>query len=111
MSGYDIFKKAILRLSYGNYENNLIAKALEFINQICIDLKLPVIDNISNTLEASPEYIEAVCLGLAMLLTLSEGDSEKNRVYTNLYNAKRAALLSKTTCIEDVLPNLKSGGE
>lgn len=111
MSGYDIFKKALLRLSYTKFENNLSVKALEFINQICIDLKLPAVENLSQEMNLSADIAEAVCCGLAMLLSLSEGDSEKNRIYTNMYNSKRAAVLSKTTYVEDVLPNFENGGE
>ncbi len=111
MSGYDIFKKALLRLSYTDYQNKLSVKALEFLNQILIDLKLKPLEHISQKTDFSPDIAEAVCCGVAMLLTLSEGDSEKNRIYTNLYNSKRAGILSKTTYVEDVLPNFMNGGE
>ncbi len=110
MSGYDLFKKALVRLSYTNSYNKLSNKALEFINQICIDLKLPTIESLSDKIEQENEIKEALCCGIAMLLTLSEGDSEKNSIYTNLYNSKRAAVLSKVTYVEDVLPKTQNGG-
>ena len=110
MTGYDIYKKALVRLSYKDFENKLSLKALEFINQICIDLKLPNVQSLSQNIDFSADVAEAVCLGLMMLLTLSEGDSEKNIIYTNLYNAKRASVLSKIVYVEDVLPNTQNGG-
>lgn len=110
MTGYDIYKKAILRLSYKDFENKLSVKALEFINQICTDLKLPNIESLNRNINCSPDVIEAVCCGLTMLLALSEGDSEKNIIYTNLYNSKRASVLSKIVCVEDVLPKTQNGG-
>ena len=110
MTGYDIYRKALLRLSYKDYENKLSAKALEFINQICTDLKIANIESINENINCSADVSEAVCCGLAMLLTLSEGDSVKNNVYTNMYNSKRASVLSKTIYIEDVLPNIENGG-
>lgn len=110
MTGYDIYKKALVRLSYKDFENKLSIKALEFINQICNDLKMPTIQSLSQNLDCSSDRIEAVCCGLMMLLTLSEGDSEKNNIYTNIYNSKRASVLSKTVYVEDVLPNIESGG-
>lgn len=110
MSGYDIFRKVMLRLSYTDTYNKLSVKALEFINQICIDLKIPVIESLSEKIEQNSEVLEALCCGVAMLLTVSEGDSEKNSLYTALYNSKRASVLSKVTLVEDVLPNLQNGG-
>ena len=111
MSGYDIFKKSLLRLSYNDYENNLSVKALEFLNQILIDLKLSPLQSLSRTVDFSPEIIEAITLGLSMFLSLIEGDSEKNRIYTSLYNSKRASILSNTTFVSDVLPKIENGGE
>lgn len=110
MTGYDIYKKALVRLSYKDFENKLSVKALEFINQICIDLKVPAVQSLSQNIEISADIAEVVCLGLMMLLSLSEGDSEKNIIYTNLYNAKRASVLSKIVYVEDVLPNTQNGG-
>lgn len=110
MTGYEIYNKAITRLGYkssGNDEvldSRIAGRASEFINQILLDLKLDAISHISEPVNCSEEMCEALCCGVAMLLSLSEGDTNKNVIFTALYNAKRAAALSKTAFIEDNLP-------
>ena len=111
MSGYEIFKKAILRLGYdGALNKSFDERSLELLNQIASDLKLPIIENLVQPLLLTPEQNEALCCGLAMLLALSEGDAEKNEIFANIYNSKRAALLSEQQKIQDVLPGM-AGGE
>lgn len=110
MNGYEIFKKAILRLGYDEALNKSFdERSLELLNQITADLKLSVIENLVQPLLFTPEQNEALCCGLAMLLALSEGDAEKNQIFANLYNAKRAALLSEQQKIQDVLPTMVGG--
>ena len=113
MSGYDIYKKALLRLGYNSsgINDNKISMAKELINQVLNDLKLEEINEMSSKIKASKSYLEAVCCGLAMLLSLSEGDSAKNQLFCDLYNAKRAAILSEISLIEDKLPIAGSGDE
>lgn len=113
MSGYDIYKKALLRLGYNDagINDSKISIAKELINQILSDLRLEPINEMSYKIKASRDHLEAVCCGLAMLLSLSEGDSAKNQLFTDLYNAKRAAILSEISFIEDKLPIAESGGE
>ena len=45
-----------------------------------------------------------------MLMAFSEGDTGKDKLFTEIYNAKRAALLSKTDYVIDNLPVTESGG-
>ena len=58
---------------------------------------------------ATEPQIEAVCYGTAMLLSLSEGETEQNRLFTQIYNAKRAAVLSEIQKIQDSLPTVSYG--
>ncbi len=109
MSGYDIFKRAVIRLGFSDYENRLSSRAIEFINQICIDLKINTVERLSQEIEISDELCEALCCGVAMLLSFSEGDSEKNKLYCDLYNSKRASVLSKVCFVEDTLPKMSGG--
>lgn len=109
MNGYEIFKRALIRLGFSDYENRLSSKALEFINQICLDLKLSTVKNLSEEIKLSSEQEEALCCGIAMLLSFSEGDSEKNKLYCDLYNSKRASVLSKVCFVEDTLPKMSGG--
>lgn len=114
MNGYELCEKAFLRLGFDN-ENNISLhnrssrRTLEFINQIAEDLKIKPLNELSEELELTREETEAVCSGVAMLFSLTEGETAKNQFYTDIYNAKRAAVLSKTLRIEDTLPTAESG--
>lgn len=110
MNGYEIYDKAALRLGYkgtgsnGVLDTRLMGRALEFINQIALDLKLSSVEDLSKNIACSAETAEALCCGVAMLMSLCEGDTSKNVIFTALYNAKRAAALSKTELVVDTLP-------
>lgn len=110
MNGYDVYDRAMIRLGYkatGKTEimdTGIIGRAVELINQIAIDLKLKAIDELSDNIECSAELSEALCCGVAMLISLCEADANKNVIFTALYNAKRAAVLSGKSFIEDTLP-------
>lgn len=113
MNGYDIYDRAIIRLGYKSTgkteitDSGIMIRAVEFINQIAIDLKLGPIKDLSDKIECSNEFSEALCCGVAMLISLSEGDANKNVIFTALYNAKRAAVLSSKAFIEDTLPTME----
>lgn len=110
MNGYEIYDKAALRLGYkgagsnGILDTRLMSRALEFINQIALDLKLKGVEDLCEDIDCSTESAEALCCGVAMLMSLCEGDVNKNVIFTALYNAKRTAVLSKTEKIVDNLP-------
>ena len=113
MNGYEIYDKAALRLGYkGTGENGVLdarimARSLEFINQIAADLKIFPVEDLSQKIDCSPEKTEALCCGVAMLMSLCEGDANKNVIFTAIYNAKRASVLSAKELIEDTLPSLE----
>lgn len=110
MNGYDLYKKAKARLgAIGGADEilsdtRLLERALELINQIAADLKLQTVTDLTQEIVCSDTKNEALCCGTAMLLALSEGDTAKNQLYTNIYNAKRAAALGEITRVEDRLP-------
>lgn len=105
MNGYSLYKKAILRLGYNDAENTRLAdRAGEFLNQILTDLKLENSRGLSCELDLTQEVSDAVVSGLAMLLALSEGDGERNELFSEIYNAKRATLLTASDKVSDVLP-------
>lgn len=110
MNGYDIYDRAMIRLGFKPAGKNeitdagIISRAVEFINQIAADLKLRFIEDLSDNIDCSAELSEALCCGVAMLISLSEGDANKNVIFTALYNAKRTAVLSEKSFIEDALP-------
>ncbi len=110
MSGYKIYKKVIARLGYNeSKDQKLLERALEAINQICADLKLPPASSLSEEITNDLQTEEAICCGAAMLLALNEGDGEKNRIFTEIYNSKRAGLLSCNDRVVDMLPVAESG--
>ncbi|MBE6787589.1 MAG: hypothetical protein E7537_04500 [Ruminococcaceae bacterium] len=110
MTGNEIYKRVLGLLGY--IENDIIIagqetlfkRALDIINQICVDLKIPQIKRLSEKVEASEEALDALCYGTAMIMCLVEGDGAKNQIFTAIYNAKRATALSKTEIIADKLP-------
>lgn len=115
MTGYDIYKKCLARLgnscslNEGLDDSGMINTALEAINQIALDLKLQEINSLSDQLNLDKKQIDALCSGVTMIIALSNGDTEKNNIYTTIYNAKRAMILADVSHIEDKLPISESG--
>ena len=107
MNGYDIYKKSLLRLGLEKNEQKFHEVGFEYLNQIAADLKLGEIKNLSDELILSDDLRETVVTGVTMLLTLNIGDTIQNKLYTNLYNAKRAKVLSSNDTVSDVLPYVK----
>ncbi|MBQ9965316.1 MAG: hypothetical protein IJP22_01135 [Clostridia bacterium] len=109
MSGLDILNKAILLLGYNqatfsDNKSDFNIRALDVINNICIDLGLTTIDSLTSIITADKRKFDALTTGVAMLLSLLEGDTNKNIIFTGLYNAKRAICLKTSSVVEDVMP-------
>ncbi len=107
MSGYDIYKKALARLGLQKSDQKFYEVGFEFLNQISADLKLGEIKSLSEDLILDDDLRETVITGLLMLLSLYIGDTIQNNLYTDLYNAKRAKVLSSNDTVMDVLPTAK----
>ena len=112
MKGYDIYKKASLRA--GITEKDILSdsftfKSAEYINQIANDLKIKGLNSLSENIECSPEKAEALCCGVAMLICLDIEDGSKAKVLTDIYNAKRASVLSGVSTVKDILPKPDGG--
>lgn len=111
MNGYDVYKKALTRLGYtAGDDRRLIEKAPELIGQIAADLRLEPPKDMSEDLKLKTDESEALCCGVAMMLSLYEGDGEKNKIFCELYNAKRAGVLRGSSVIVDSLPSVGSEG-
>ena len=105
MTGYDLLKKSLLRLGYENLKGeSFFERGIEAINQICNDLNVEEINNLADVISTTNEGIECLVIGIAMILSFAEGDSEKNQIFTPLYNAKRASFLSKIDYIVNKMP-------
>ncbi len=117
MTGYDIYKKVLSISGYSaldqaDFSQQVILERMpDIINQICFDLKIPTVNELENTIEATQKQIDALCYGVAMLLAVSEGETEKNKLFAQIYNAKRAAVLSETLLVEDKLPSVSYGDD
>ncbi len=112
MTGNEIYKRALGLLGYLNGDTeNFLKRALDIINQICLDLKIPALKRLSDTLQISNQKIDALCYGTAMLFALVEGDGAKNQLFASLYNSKRATALSCSEKIEDKLPHISYGDD
>ncbi len=109
MNGIEIINRAILLLGYNRNQfidnaNEFNIRALDILNNICLDLKLPSVASLNDVIHTSEIKLSAITTGVAMLLSLLIGDSNKNIIFTGLYNAKRAMSLKETGLISDVLP-------
>lgn len=115
MTGNDILSRVLNLLGYLNSWNtrtdneNLLKRAPDIINQICFDLKIPNITKLSDEIEATDKSLDALCYGTAMIMALVEGDGDKNKIFADIYNAKRAAALSCKDVIRDTLPKSDYG--
>lgn len=111
MTGNDIFETAVTLLGYTDFSrkfqdsSGLRERALCAINQITNDLCGAVaVDSLFDEIHLDAAYAAAAPYGVAMLLSLIDGDSDKNAMFSSIYNAKRAAAKCKGASISDVLP-------
>lgn len=115
MKGYEVYKRVLNLLGYMNNDdsitsdNALYKRALYAINQILTDLKQKEIEGMNDSIDISKVGGEALIYGVAMLLSLIGGDGERNRLFTELYNAKRSAALCEINTVSDVMPNVDGG--
>lgn len=115
MTGNDVFERVSNLLGYSNLhtvrtdKEKLLKRAHEIINQICLDLKIPQINRLSDEISTNRLSLDALCYGTAMLFSLIEGDGKMNKIFTDIYNAKRSAALSKKDIIDDKLPTVSYG--
>lgn len=115
MTGYDIYRRVLnisgcLNGGESSVEHQLLLERMpDIINQICLDLKIPQIKVLAQEMNISSKQEDALCYGTAMLLAVGESETEKNQLFTQIYNAKRAAVLSSSEVIEDTLPSVSYG--
>lgn len=115
MNGYELCERAHIRLGIANedgfaLQKNTSRRDLEFLNQILSDLKIEPLKELSDKIECAPNITEAICCGITMLISFCEGETEKNKHYTSVYNAKRAAVLGVAERVEDTIPTTEGGG-
>lgn len=114
MRGYDIYKRAMLLLGYeASMQNSEFERLFEVIfKQVAADLGISEINSAADELtDCDNARLDAAIYGTAMLISASHGDYERNRVFTDIYNAKRAAALKETAEIRDILPQAEVCGQ
>ena len=115
MTGYDVIRRAFNLLGYlGDGQDpctsdKTAANGFGFINQLLSDLKCHSISSLQDSLGISSAKEEALCYGVAMLFALTEGDGNKNRIFSEIYNAKRGIALAEISGVKDVLPKVTAG--
>lgn len=111
MTVNNVYNSAIKLLGYNNLylsieDNDIFKKrAVEFVNRIGSDLfEMPPVSSFLEEFRIPSGALEALIYGLCMLISLSESDGDKNRLFTELYNLKRTSFKSKITKISDAFP-------
>ena len=116
MTGNNVLNRVTALLGYTDKngqmsENNIIkSRLLDYINQITLDLDgTGDLKALYDIIKIKKECEEALIYGVAMLLALSVGDSEKNSIFANVYNFKRAAAKGNTVLKVDNMPDVVYG--
>ena len=114
MTGYDIYDRVCGLLGCHDLiehkENGKCAVFLNMLNQICADLGVRSLENLSQKIIMKETQTEALIYGSAMLFSVTLRDAGCAKIYTELYNSKRAKALSKTDTRQDILPSPSIGG-
>ena len=115
MKGHDAYKRVLNLLGYLNNDDlvtsdiSLYNRALHAFNQILLDLKKEEISDLSQEINITKAECDALIYGVAMMLSLACGDGERNRIFTDIYNAKRSTVLSGIDTVSDVMPTTVGG--
>ncbi len=111
MKGHNFFDDAMRLLGYTDFEGNvqdtegLKSRAVSVINRILADLGAGcTIKKLSDEILLNEKQTDAAIYGVAMLLALSDGNGEKNRLFAELYNGKRAVSKGGKDAVRDTLP-------
>ncbi len=115
MKANEVYKRALNLLGYVDSDDTVVPdsalhkRTIHIINQILADLKQNEIENMNAEINISKICLEALVWGVAMLLSISTADADKNRVFTSIYNSKRSAALCETDTVTDKIPNVGLG--
>lgn len=98
LAGRDIYNEYI---EDNDYQKR---RAVFLINQVLLELSLPLIVSLNENITAEPKFLDALCYGTARLIAVSASDSVTANTLTETYNAKRAAALCSITTIKNRIP-------
>lgn len=115
MNGSEIYNTAMTLLGYTDSDSGVCLpdsmrqRSLGLIVQLCRELNITEPSTLIQPIQSDQAGCDALCFGLAMLYSLSEGDPEKNRLFTQIYNSKRAGFKGGRSQIGDLLPSVGGG--
>lgn len=120
MTGQDCFKQALQLLGYTDTlgapdsisHTELYRRGLAVINQLTDDLSMAETGELAEPLLSLREEIplsertarEVLPYGVAMLLALTQGDGDNQRVFAALYDQKRVSVSRRYERRADTLP-------
>lgn len=78
---------------------------LLFINRIFSDLCISEAKDINEEINLKFEQVDACVYGVAMLMAMKNSDSYRGKMFSRLYEGKRAAAKCSTHRIKDAMPN------
>ncbi len=116
MTAKEMFMKALNMLGYieptGNYDETLNKKAVGAVNAIYCDLYYLIYDSGFTKLTSLNDHInlperilnDVMPYGVAMHLSLLEGDSLNEQIFASFYNSKRLTVAERSH-ITDSFPD------
>ena len=109
MTVRQIFDNARILLGYSlsthsAAEYPFLFDALFIFNGIYTDLFGKTAESIESVITLSATELDAVYYGIAMLIATYAGDTPRQNMLTEIYNAKRARIKSAISSVQNVLP-------
>lgn len=111
MTGNEIYNRAVELIGAyvagcGENEDIMLKRqAKVFINQILSDLTFDVqISNLSDEILCDKDVLQALPFGVAMLICVAAGITEKQGFFAGIYESRRARIKSCTAQRTDTLP-------
>lgn len=113
MKVYDIYDEACRLMGYNEQQsisadNQAIKeRTVAAVNMIGYDLfKLKPLKHLFDEVQIPERYYGALIYGVCMLISLSCGDDERNRYFTENYNLKRCCAKSERSSVSDNMPSV-----
>lgn len=116
MTVSDIIKSAQALMGYGSVDvigyndEAMLQRSILAVNHIIADLDGKItVKEANEQLPLPISALRAMPYGVAMLLSLAEGDAARNNTFANIYNAMRAAAKGSISTVVDTIPTSEVG--
>ncbi len=107
MTAYNIYMNAMKLLGYdteGLCENDILKNVVFIVNTVLNDLSLGAVERVQDQIQCTLAQQQAVIFGMAAIIAMTSGDSEKYNMMSTIYLEKRRAVKSCVQKIKDVFP-------